>query len=167
MTRAILIGPRKWKKKTTYDPTLEQVAEIWISNRLRELSRTGDLSVCSSLHLGLDTLFASIAIESDIPLVAAPAALDQHIMWDEAKKKVFESLLASATEQLQCPEEYQSGSIQDQMNRIDEWLLQDTNAKVLLLSFGRQSEKTRSRVVSLARKGSEVIRWNLKTRSWT
>jgi len=48
----------------------------------------------SGMALGVDTIWALLAIENNIPLIAAIPCLDQEAMWPESSQKRYKEILA-------------------------------------------------------------------------
>jgi hypothetical protein len=158
--RAIISGPSHWRSIAKFSPARCRLLEGWILGALRQLEQTyGDLSVASTLHLGLDTLFARICYENEIPYHIVLACPNQHEYWDDEAKKTFETLRTGAfSEALINPDTYSDGSIGQQYKEILDWLLDTKEEKAMLLVKKGPLSKTQAERKRVLRQTGAIIR---------
>lgn len=165
--RVLVSGPSKWNKKVTQHPEKAEAARAWLDAQLHLLSdeaanAENELEVGSSLHLGLDTIFASLAINRELPLTAVIACDEQDKYWGEERKENFRTLLETAKEISRvCEAHYEPGCIQKQSDMLTDWLLDDNRPTLLLLRERKLSKLQEDRVKRVEEAGGKIklFRW--------
>jgi uncharacterized phage-like protein YoqJ len=165
--KVLVSGPSKWNKKVTQHPERAEIAKEWLDAQLHLLSDKATeteerLEVGSSLHLGLDTAFAFLAVDRNLPLTAVIACNEQDKYWDDGKKENFQTLLSSAEKVSKvCPAHYEQGCIQKQSDLLTDWLLDDSSPTLLLLREKKLSKLQEDRVEKVKAAGGEIklFRW--------
>jgi len=86
-----ITGHRPNKLGNDYDFTSKLVLDIKaeIQKTLKELKPT---KLITGMALGVDTLFAQLAIENNIPFIAALPCYNQERMWPERSKMIYHRL---------------------------------------------------------------------------
>lgn len=165
--RVLVSGPSKWNKKASQNPGRADAARAWLDAELHNLSiqaakQQDHVEVGSSLHLGLDTTFAMIAQERELPYTTIIACDEQDRYWDEDKKRTFKSLLSQAgrVEKI-CEKHYEPGCIGKQSTSLTDWLLEDEAPTLLLLKDRKLSKLQQERVSRVKEAGGEIklFRW--------
>jgi uncharacterized phage-like protein YoqJ len=80
--------------------------------------------IISGMALGIDTLWAQLAIENSIPLVAAIPFKGQESMWPQKSQKVYNYLLSKAKEIVIVNE---GGYSPSKMQIRNEWMVDNCN----------------------------------------
>lgn len=90
-----ITGHRPNKLGNDYDLTSPLITEIKI--RLQSLiDEHKPTHIISGMALGIDTLWALLAIENNIPLLAAVPCKNQDKMWVEKSKRLYRDILANS-----------------------------------------------------------------------
>lgn len=93
--RIAITGHRPNKLGNDYDLTSPLIFKI--KDRLIKIIKEKNPSyLISGLALGIDSLWAEIALEMKIPLIAAVPCLDQDKLWREGSKEKYRNYLQSA-----------------------------------------------------------------------
>lgn len=133
--RILVSSPRKWNSSINRDGRYTQPVEEWISHHLFNLARDSHFQNIvggSSLHLGLDTVFASICIREQIPLHIILACDDQDKFWGGEERIKFDLLKAKASSiTISSPGEYTEGCISKQTKALTDWVVGDSKSVLL------------------------------------
>lgn len=159
--KILVSSPRKWNSSANRDGRYTEPVEGWISHSLFTLGRENHFQNIvggSSLHLGLDTIFASICIREQIPLHVILACEDQDKFWGREERTKFNFLLAKANSvDTSSPGPYTQGCISKQTKALTDWLVEEPafHKPVLLSVRSRYQNPSpwqvdRSRAVSRA-----------------
>jgi uncharacterized phage-like protein YoqJ len=97
-----ITGHRPNKLGNDYDLTSPLILQIKqaISKILGELhlKYSGDITLITGMALGIDTLFAKMAIENDTPFIAAIPCYGQAAVWPKRSQDIWRDLLNKASE---------------------------------------------------------------------
>ncbi len=110
-----ITGHRPNKLDNDYDlksPLIGRIKEQIIKIITSEYTHSGDaqhnsLTLITGMALGIDTLFALIAIELDIPFIAAIPCINQSALWSDKSKTIWKYLTGHNL----CTVEYPNGHI--------------------------------------------------------
>lgn len=95
-----ITGHRPNKLGNDYDLKSDLIKEI--RNRIECIILPNayheDLTLITGMALGIDTLFAQIAVELKIPFIAAIPDTAQESLWNKSSKKIYYDLLSKAQE---------------------------------------------------------------------
>ncbi len=158
--RIIVSGPRGWKNLATRAPTRTKLVEEWLEGNLRYLEEKHcSIAAASTLHLGLDTMFAEVCYRNNIPYDVILSCPDQHKYWDEDSQKNFARLLGAARSVSLIGEDtYLEGCIHKQSEAIMTWLLDsEPGMRVMLLLKQGKLSKTQTERVGRLRHSSTII----------
>lgn len=91
-----ITGHRPNKLDDDYDLKSDLILEIKSElNKIVEKYRSKNLTLISGMALGIDTLWAKIAIENELPLIAAIPCLYQDQTWPFSSKERYRHILAN------------------------------------------------------------------------
>lgn len=128
----------------------EIVAEYWYyPNELEAL--------ISGMALGIDTLFAKIAMENHIPLIAAIPCLGQSSVWPDKSRIVYQHLLEYAKEKIVISDKYTATCMQER----NIWMVD--NCDLLIAVWDGSSGGTANCVKYAQSVNREIIIINPKT----
>ncbi len=92
-----ITGHRPHKLENDYDLKSTLINNIK-QNIIDFLKDKEDLTLISGMALGIDTLFAKIAVELNIPFIAAIPFINQDKVWIQKSKDLYNNLLNEALE---------------------------------------------------------------------
>lgn len=109
----------------------------------------------SGMALGVDMIFAQVAIDLKIPFTAAVPFLGQESKWPQASKDVYNAILSKAEKIVTVsPGHYASFKMQ----KRNEWIV--NNCGTLLAVWDGSAGGTANCVVYAAKKNKNIIRIN-------
>jgi len=155
-------GPKGWaqiEKRNRYKTEkatafLEAMAIRYSS--LEVSKRVRKVEAVTSLHLGIDTVFATLCRMYQIPYTAIIACPDQHRFWDEEAKRRFESLLAEAEKVIQVSSTgYVEGCIKAQ-NKVILDYISCPDTTLLLVRFKHWSVTQIERQRAVKKAGGQI-----------
>lgn len=97
-----------------------------------EFKQFPEVTLITGMALGIDTLFAQIAIELNIPFIAAIPFIGQERKWPSKSQKTYHYLLSKAYEVVNCAEKDTTTiyEIPRLMQKRNEWMV--NNCDVLI-----------------------------------
>ena len=162
-----ITGHRPNKLGNDYDLTSKLVKAIQarIITELHDLADIygfGDIrlfTLISGVALGIDTLFAKIAIEYNIPFIAAIPCYGQEARWIEKSRKQYNEIINHplCTKYYVSDQEYNNHCMQDR----NIWMVDNCN--VLIAVWNGSSGGTANCVKYAQSVGKEIIRINPST----
>lgn len=126
----------------------------WLRSQLIELKPTHAIS---GMALGVDQIFAELAIELKIPLIAAVPCANQDAPWRATSQKRYAALLAKAMQIVHVSEEYDGPKC---MQRRNEWMVD--HCAVLLAVWDGSKGGTANCVAYAERVQRQMIRFDPK-----
>jgi hypothetical protein len=158
--RVIVGGPSSWRSISKWAPKRAQLVEQWLIAILRQLQKDNqELEAISSLHLGLDTLFAKVCQENGIPYHVVLSCPDQDAYWDEGAREIFKILrIGAASETCINQDTYSDGSIVRQFEAMTNWVIDSLDGRALLLVKKGQLSKTQAERKRILHSAGAVIR---------
>lgn len=115
-----ITGHRPNKLNNEYD--LEGPMTDFLRHKLQSLIKHYEPThMISGMALGVDMLLATMAIENDIPLIAAIPFLGQECLWSEKSQKMYRNILSyqKCEKVIVCEGKYEAWK----MNRRNEWMV--------------------------------------------
>lgn len=136
--------------------------EIWskIRHRIVDVLLTipaeSDLTLITGMALGIDTLFAKIAIDNALPFIAAIPCLNQDSKWIPRSQQLYKELISNPL----CTQHYVSNKPYDNicMQRRNEWMVNECD---LLIAVWDNSSGGTANCVRYARLNGFVEGENL------
>lgn len=95
MIKVAITGHRPNKLSNDYDlksPLIDKI-HLSILDTLESIDKEMKIIPITGMALGIDTLYALIAIELDLPFIAAIPCLNQESKWIEKSKKVYREII--------------------------------------------------------------------------
>jgi len=156
-----ITGHRPNKLGNDYDLTSDLVKKIKyeIQHIITQINQPGsNLELITGMALGIDTLFAQIAIENKIPFTAAIPCINQDKMWIQKYKDLYHSILKHRL----CSIIYVSDKEYDLecMNKRNEWMV--NNCDLLIAVWDGTSGGTANCVKYAKKKKKHIIQIDLK-----
>jgi len=118
-----------------------------------------DVTLITGMALGIDTLFAKIAIESKLPFIAAIPCIGQEKMWPDKSKDVYRSILANPFCKRHLVSE--TGYDNSVMQKRNIWMVD--NCDLLIAVWDGTSGGTANCVKYAESIGKEITRINPKS----
>jgi hypothetical protein len=159
--KLILSSPRNWSKIQKLHKPASKLTIEWLSAQLDLARMRNNCEAISSLHLGLDTTFASLCANKGIPLTVVLSCKQQDKFWDESNKKTYNYLLSKAKEVDYGPELYKENCIADQLQKIDLWLTKGSST-LFLVKYQSLSKGQSNRLAYARQHGSQIITYRIK-----
>lgn len=114
---------------------------------------TNELILISGMALGIDTLFAKIAIEHKFPFIAAIPFHNQDCKWIDSSKKIYRELLSQAKEVIDTSGEF---IYRPELMQIrNEWMVD--NCDVLIAVWNGTSGGTKNCINYAKKQGKQII----------
>jgi len=159
--RIAITGHRPNKLNNDYDLTSPLVKKIKfeIQHIITQSNQPGsNLELITGMALGIDTLFALLAIENKIPFIAAIPCKDQEKMWVQKSKDLYQSILKNKLCSIQMVsfKEYDL----DCMNKRNEWMVD--NCDLLIAVWDGISGGTANCIKYAVKKKKQIIYIDLK-----
>lgn len=126
-------------------------SRYWINPTTNDYAR--DLTLISGMALGIDTLWAKLAHQNELPLIAAIPCLNQNKMWKQLSKDLYKGLLEHplTTQHLVTNTEYNHNCMQLR----NEWMV--NNCDVLIAVWDRTPGGTGNCVNYAVNQGKTII----------
>lgn len=112
-------------------------------------------TLITGMALGIDTLFAMMAVENNIPFIAAIPFKGQDSMWPTASKKTYLYLLNQAKEVVVVSE---GNFSPEKMQKRNEWMVD--NCDLLIAVWDGSSGGTANCMKYAVGEGKQIIRIN-------
>lgn len=118
----------------------------------------GEITLITGMALGIDTLFAKIAIEQNIPFIAAIPCKDQEKMWLQKHKDIYNKIIINDL----CTPHYVSLTQYNEkcMNERNEWMVD--NCDLLIAVWDGTSGGTANCIKYAVKKKKQIIYIDLK-----
>lgn len=160
-----ITGHRPNKLGNDYDLTSDLVKEIkfeiqHIITQYNDIARDNwtPLTLITGMALGIDTLFAQIAIENKIPFIAAIPCYKQECKWVFKSQQTYQYLV----EHKLCTQHIvtETGYTLECMNKRNEWMV--NNCDLLIAVWDGTSGGTANCVKYAVKKKKQIIYIDLK-----
>lgn len=113
--------PDKLGRDYALKSPLIQRIKIKIIEELHKHSNEPDLRLMTGMALGIDTLFALIALQKGLPFIAAIPCLNQHKVWLKSSQDLYNKILSShlCIVKMVSTKPYYNGCMQER----NEWMV--------------------------------------------
>lgn len=139
-------------------PLLMSIKETIMDVLISECENLKELTLISGMALGIDTLFANIAIENNIPFIASIPCQGQASVWSSETREKWNELLSKA-----CQVVNVSGKILYEpymMQKRNEWMV--NNCDILIAVWDGTSGGTKNCIDYAISKNKRIVYVDIK-----
>ena len=148
-----ITGHRPNKLGNDYDLKSNLIKQI--ANKIHDILTQKRATICiTGMALGIDTLFAKIALQRGIPYIAAVPCINQDKLWVKSSKELYKTLLDNAQEVVYTSS-YEKEYTPWCMQIRNEWMVD--NCDVLIAVWDGTSGGTANCVKYAKSKDKEII----------